>query len=267
MWYNENGKLVESVSFDSNNRSFKYGDGIFETIRIFNGKIFNKENHLRRIVNSLKVVKISLPISASDLLHLAIDLASKNGIFNGGLRISIYRYSSGKYSPDSSEGRFFIESYALENLFFELNKNGLDIDYYHSHFKSPSLLSNLKTTSAIFYVLASIEKKERKLDDLLILNTEGNPIEACSSNLFIVHNQQLFTPPLESGCLDGCMRSLVLQNFDVIQKKISFKDIEESEELFLTNSNSIAWVRSIGSKQLLSSQYASKVVEMCNRLI
>ena len=138
MWYNENGKLVESVSFDSNNRSFKYGDGIFETIRIFNGKIFNKENHLRRIVYSLKVVKISLPISASDLLHLAIDLASKNGIFNGGLRISIYRYSSGKYSPDSSEGRFFIESYALENLFFELKIHDFNGFVYPSVFDKKS---------------------------------------------------------------------------------------------------------------------------------
>lgn len=267
MWYNENGKLVESISFDSNNRSFKYGDGIFETIRIFNSKIFNKENHLRRIIKSLKIVMINLPISAMDLLSLASELANKNGIVNGGLRISIYRHSTGKYSPDSLEGRFFIESYALENSLFELNKHGLDVDYYHTHYKSSTLLSNLKSTSAILYVLASIEKKERNLDDLLILNTEGNPIEACSSNLFIVHNDQLFTPPLENGCLDGSMRSLILQNFEVILKDISIKDVRESQELFLTNSNAIAWVKSVGSKQFHSNQYASKVVKMCNKLI
>ena len=66
-------------------------------------------------------------------------------------------------------------------------------------------LSNLKTTSAIYYVLASIEKQQRGLDDLLILNSNRYPIEACSSNVFIVKDNEIITPPLESGCLDGCM--------------------------------------------------------------
>tara|TARA_B100000767_G_scaffold41735_1_gene35419 strand:+ start:6902 stop:7705 length:804 start_codon:yes stop_codon:yes gene_type:complete len=267
MWYNENGKLVEAISFDPNNRSFKYGDGIFETIRFFNGKIFNKHNHIRRIEKSLKIVKINISISAQALLDVAVDLVVKNNIINGGARISVYRSGEGKYSPDRLEGCFFIESYHNENAQFELNKIGLDVDYFTTHLKSMDILSNVKTTSAIYYVLASIEKQEKKLDDLLVLNTDNDPIEACSSNLFIVKDDLLITPSLESGCLDGCMRALVIQNFDVIEKRITKDDISESTEVFLTNSNSIFWVKSLGTKKFQSFKISMQVVGKCNDLV
>jgi branched-chain amino acid aminotransferase len=267
MWYNVNGNIVEDMSFDPNNRSFKYGDGIFETIRFFNGKIFNKDNHIRRIEKSLKIVKINISISAQELLHIAIDLAVKNNIINGGLRINIYRSGLGKYSPNSLDGCFFIESYSFENTHFILNNNGLALDYYKTHLKSISVLSNLKTTSAIYYVLASIEKQERSLDDLLILNTNENPIEACSSNIFIVKDNKLITPSLQSGCLDGCMRALIVQNFDVVEQILTKEDIKESSEMFLTNSNSISWVKSLGSKEFSSYKHAKEVVRQCNDLI
>lgn len=267
MWYNENGSIVEDISFDSNNRSFKYGDGIFETIRFFNGKIFNKDNHIRRIEKSLKIVKINISISAQDLLNVAIELGAKNNIINGGLRINIYRSGTGKYSPNSLEGCFFIESYNLENAQFNLNTIGLNVGYFNTYLKSTGVLSNLKTNSAIYYVLASIEKQESKFDDLLILNTNGNPIEACSSNIFIVKDNFLITPSLKSGCLDGCMRALIMQNFDVIERTITKDDIRQSTEMFLTNSNSIKWVKSLGSKKFQSYERAKEIVKKCNDLI
>jgi branched-chain amino acid aminotransferase len=267
MWFNENGNLVEQVTFDSNNRSFKYGDGIFETLKLFNSSFFNKKNHALRIEKSLAAVHISLSVSVSDLLVSALKLAKKNNIKNGSVRISIFRSGLGKYTPNTNDGYFFIETFSDEHAIFKLNKHGLELGYFTNHQKPKGSLSNLKSTSAILYVLASIDKKERKLDDLLLLNTDLEPIEACSSNIFLVRKGKLLTPSLESGCLEGCMRAFILEHFEVEQINISKEDVYESSELILTNSNSIRWVKSLDDKVFESNEFASRIVMKCNELI
>jgi branched-chain amino acid aminotransferase len=267
MWYNQNGKIVRDISFDLNNRSFKYGDGVFETLRFFNGIIFNKKNHLLRMEKALNMVDISMDVSSASILEQVIELSKKNNIVSGGARVTIFRSGLGKYTPQSRIGCFLIETYSVEGSNFSLNSIGLELAYYTTHLKPKGLLSNLKSTSALFYVLASIEKQKNHLDDLLLLNTDKEPIEACSSNLFLVKNDRLITPSLSSGCLEGCMRAFILDNFEVDQHSISKQDIVQSSELILTNSNSIRWVKSVGDKIFHSNKIAGELVDKCNQLI
>lgn len=267
MWYNDNGLFVDNVSVDFNNRSFKYGDGLFESLRLFEGRIFNKESHSKRLVKSLDILQMTLNVSVSELLGFVELLALKNNLSKGSkARIIIYRKGAGLYMPDKLDCGFFIEISPSENQ-FSLNQNGLILDYYTQHLKSSNILSTIKSTSSIFYVLASIARQQKSVDDLLLLNNKNCIIESSNSNLFIVKDDKIITPPLSDGCLDGTMRSFVLDHFEVSQQSLFFEDILSCSELFLSNCNGIRWVKKLGLFESSSSFVSGLVVQKCNDLI
>jgi len=136
-----------------------------------------------------------------------------------------------------------------------MNKNGLRIDFSEEVIIYPNELTSIKTLNALPYILAAKEAKERKLDELILLNNHQGLVEATSSNIFLVKKQDIYTPPISEGCLDGVMRSKVIE----IAKKLDFKMIEiplkkeallVADEIFLTNSiKKIQWVGSFGKKR------------------
>ena len=116
-------------------------------------------------------------------------------------------------------------------------------------------------------MLASLEKKKLQLDDLLLFNDSEYLAESTNSNLFMLKEGKLFTPPLTDAPLDGCMRKLVIDTFKVHQKSITKDDLLLADEIFLSNSKGIRWVGSIKDKSFIESSYSKTIVDQLNTLI
>ena len=251
-----NGKIYAEENFkqDINNRAFLYGDGLFETIHSSGGKIHFFYEHINRLIKSMNVLKMEVPVRFSiDTIGLQreiLRLINKNKYQKAArIRITVYRKSGGLYTPKNNEVNYLIQIEKLEYPDYQINKKGLSIDIFEDIAKPNNILSNLKLTSSVFFVLAGIYKTEKKLDECIILNEKGNMVEALSSNLFLVKENNIYTPPLSSGCLNGIMRSKIIDiakslNYTVSDKApLNSKDLIAADEVFLTNAISgIKWV-------------------------
>ena len=266
MFYNQNGEIVSTVQLEMNNRSFLYGDGLFERLRLFNGQVFNRQNHCNRLSFSLKELQLDISVSIDELFEQVEYLANQNGLTSCSVRISIYRNSGGLYTPETLLASYIIETMGEASDCFSLG-DGLQIGVYDKHLKSKGLLSTIKSSSANLYVLASLEKKSKNLDELLLLNSDKRPIEGTNSNLFIFKEGKIFTPPLSEGPLLGCMRSLVLDHFAVNERVLNLKDIQTADEIFFTNCNCVRYVKKFGQYDGYTNTISKKVVKRLNSLI
>lgn len=255
MWYNLNGNIEQDPLISVANRSFRYGDGLFESMRIFNGKLFNKSAHQERLSFSMEVLQLTLAISLDALFKEIEGLAQNNQLSSAAARLTLFRNEGGKYTPLTNNASFLIEV-APADADFQLNKKGLDVGVYATHRKALGKLSNIKSNNALLYVLASNYKQVQGLDDVLLLNDKGNLVEGSSSNLFALKAGRLLTPPLTEGPLDGTMRAWIMQHYEVEEQSLSMRDLEEATEVFLTNAHGIRWIQKIGA-----NTYEKKWVE------
>ncbi len=264
LYVNNNETIIsaEEFSISSGSRAFLYGDGVFESIRIKNGIPLNLENHVKRMLEGAKALKIRVPsYFTSEFFEIRIrELCKKSNILEGGFcRLSIDRMNGGKFKPETNEAQFFIEIKPLENNDFVLNTKGLEIDIYTELKKQKNFLSNFKTKNCLLSVLASIKAQEKQLDDLLISNETGGILESTNSNLFVVSNGVLYTPGLEEGCLAGTMRMQVINlairnNIRVYESNILPQNLLVADEIFLSNAISgIIWVSGYRTKRYFNN--------------
>lgn len=273
-YVNNNGEVLSNESYvlRSGNRAHLYGDGIFESIRIINGRPINLTNHINRMLEGAKKLKMRVPsFYDQEFFEGKInELIEKSGITHGGkCRISLDRATGGTYLPESNEVEFLIEVLPLDNYGFVLNKKGKEIDIFTEYKKQNDSIANYKTKNGLIYVLAAIAAKEKGLDDYLITNTTNGIIEATSSNLFVVSNGVLYTPGLEEGCLAGTMRmqviNLALKNgIKVYECNILPQNLLVADEIFLTNAISgLTWVSGYRTKRYFNN-VARKLVDLLN---
>jgi branched-subunit amino acid aminotransferase/4-amino-4-deoxychorismate lyase len=259
-YVNNNGVLipVESYSIKAGNRAHIYGDGLFESIRVVNGYAINLENHIRRLKEGMKVLRMVIPASFTlEFFNNEIQsLLQQNSIEKGGrVRLSVDRRPGGFFLPHNNDVDYFIEAYSLPNNRFLLNEAGFKIDQYEDIKKQINLLSSYKTKNGLIYIMAKLRAREAGLDDLLIQNDRMGIIEGGSANLFVVSNGVLYTPGLDSGCLGGTMRMQIINlalanNVKVYECNISPQNLLVADEVFLTNAiEGIIWVGSYRTKQ------------------
>jgi len=242
-----------------NNRSFRYGDGLFESIRVVNGEVYNFPAHFSRLIEGMKTFLIDIPdyFTKEYFYNQIKSLLQHNGIHNGGkVKITVYRKGDvASYFSETNEPGFVIEAYSFPINEFILNLEGIDVDVYNDIKKPMNKYSSFKTTNAFFYVNAIITAKEKGLGDHLLVNERNNVIESTNSNFFIVSNGVLYTPPLSSGCVGGTMRmkviNLALQHdIKVYESPITAGHLLSCEEIILTNAiQGVRWVRSYKSKR------------------
>ncbi len=260
LFVNHNGEVLPEFTpiFGMDNRGFRYGDALFETVRIANGKICFLDEHIIRLKKGMKVLKMDIPNNyTTEIFEEEIGkLISKNKITKGGrIRISVYRDSEGLYMPNTNNVKFSIELKPLNNTTYEINEQGLKIDVYEDIRNPVNKLSNLKTNNCLPFILAGIYKKENKLNDCLLLNDSDCITEAISSNVFIIKNGVLYTPSLEVGCVEGIMRQNVIKiartnGYNVYETILYKKDLIYADEVFLTNSiDGTQWVKSYKDKE------------------
>jgi branched-subunit amino acid aminotransferase/4-amino-4-deoxychorismate lyase len=269
-----NGSYIKSDNpiLESKNRSFLYGDGLFETIHANGTEPQFIMMHMNRMLGSMKILKMVIPgyFSAEYFTNHIKGVLTRNKQFQGArVRITVFRNSGGLYTPEVNEVSFVIESDPLENDLYTLNQQGYKVEVFADIIKPDNLLSQLKTTSALPFVLAGIFKSENLLDDCLILNHSGRICESFSSNIFLVKGNKYYTPSLKEGCLPGIMRQVII---DIIENEglymnddcsLTVEDLLNSDEIFLTNSISgIRWVVAFRQKRYYnrSSKFLIKLL-------
>ncbi len=257
-----NGNFISGSenSFNVQNRAFLYGDSIFETLRVNNRKILFFEEHLNRLVSGMKVLKYEIPdkftVFKQKLEEEIIQLLNRNKIFKSSrIRLTVFRKTGGLYTPETNEIDYIIAVSKLTNDKFALNTSGLLIDIFKDIKKPLNIFSPYKTANSILYTLAGIYKNEKSFDDCLIVNENNNLIESISSNVFIVFDKKLITPPITDGCINGIMRNTIISlakhsNIGCVEKSINIVDLLKADEVFFTNSISgIQWVVAYKNKR------------------
>ncbi|WP_121665450.1 aminotransferase class IV [Mesonia aquimarina] len=245
---NYNGKLLsgKEAFLTPENRAYNYGDGLFETIRVINGKIMFWEDHYFRLMASMRILRMEIPMSFSPefLEQEILDLINENNLQDQPVRvkINVHRNPGGLYLPESREISYLIRTTHLESPFYTLSEEKSIVELFKDHYIMSGLLSTIKSTNKIVNVLGSIFAEENDYDNCLLLNEKKSVIEALNGNLFLVKGNTIKTPPLEDGCLNGIIRKKLIEilknteEFTLEEVSISPFVLQKADELFITNS-------------------------------
>ncbi len=242
---NFNGDILDSeLQLTVFNRSFLYGDGVFETLKIVDNRILFFEDHYFRLLASMRIIRMQIPMSFT-LEYLEgqiLELVNRQQIQEAArVRLTVFRNEGGFYLPTVNSVSFVIQASRLPNKLYAAPKKSFETDLYKDFVVTKQLLSTLKTNNKIIQITASIFSQENQLDACLLINEDKNVIEAANGNLFMLMKNQLITPPISEGCLNGIMRKQILklakelENIEVLEKEISPFDLQKADEMFVTN--------------------------------
>ncbi len=253
------------------NRAFRYGDGLFETMRLIKGEIPLLHLHFSRLINGMKALYIQIP-TYFNIHYLKNEILKTIDYqqINARVRLSVWRSGEGAYSPMAYTPDYLIQINPIADPIFTLNEVGLSVGIYKDVRLYETKISCYKTNNALPYVLAAEFAKREGVDDVFLLHTEGGIAEATSSNVFVLKNNCWHTPSLSQGCVGGVMRNFILQKFQL--KNIIFKEcaltiqnIKEADEIFLTNAvQGIRWVEQFGEKSYknAATQHLAQALQM-----
>lgn len=255
-----NGKIqhAEQAAIAIDNRTFRYGIGLFETLLVINKEVQQFPAHWSRLQQGLQILgfKTSSFFNEKNLLETIQTLLSKNKHNqHARIRIQFFANAGGILETQHSTCNYLIETYAIDPTICELNENGLLVGIHSLYKKEIDPLSPYKINGRICYAMAAQEAKEKKWNDALLLNSHGNIIESSISNIFWIKNKELFTPPVSEGCIAGIMRAnwiavLKGKGIPVLEMPLSKEVLLQADEVFLTNSiRRIRWVFEIENKQ------------------
>ena len=246
---NFNGEILEKDKFslELSNRAFRFGDSIFETIRVFDGKVIFIDDHYSRLISTLEIVKMSITDSFtkeylnSEILKL---INSHQSGSNARIRLTVYRKASSSiYFVDSNDSFDFVIEYSeLSDNNFSADINDYEIDIFEEIKKPSGVLSQIKSNNVLLHSIAGSVARDKLINNIVLVNEKGCITEAVNANIFIVKDDIIITPKLSDGCVDGIMRKNII---DIIKKQTSYKievrSIDKSElhscdEIFITNS-------------------------------
>lgn len=279
-YINFNGNIFEAgePAVSSSNRAFRYGDALFETIRLMNGEILYLEKHLARLAGGMKYLGMNehADLNFHNLYLMIRHLDQVNQLKgNGRIRLQVFRNDGGFYRPFTNEVSYLVEAEPLVLKRYTLNEKGLRMDVFGEVKKPHEYLSGLKTSSALTYVLAQLYRKRNFLDDCFLLNASGRIAEAISSNVFVLQNGVLKSPPASEGGVQGIMRDVVMEmcresmQIQVREHQLTAEELLGADEIFLTDViNGIRWVGAFRQKRYFnnfSRQLLDELVSMEER--
>lgn len=273
---NYNGNFIDQTNLSFSNRAFLYGDSVFETIKVVKNKALFWEEHYLRLMSSMRILKIEIPNEFTpDYLESQIKktISSISELFTGRVRLTVFREGEGLYLPKSNKASFVINSFQNEVFSFETKFKTYKVDIYKDYLIQSNLLSNLKTSNRLINVIGSIYAHENGLDNCILLNENKLVTEFLNGNIFLVKDNVVKTPPINSGCLNGVMRNKIIELInkipllEIFEKDFSAYEIISSQEVWVSNSISgIIPVSQYRNKQFGNS-IAKKVLDLLNREI
>lgn len=238
---NYNGELINDNQFQisKDNRGFKYGDAIFETILLEKGKLIFWEDHYFRLMASMRMLRMHIPMSFT-LEFLEQEILKTMSIDNSKtyrVRLTVSRKDGGLYLPVTNEVDYLIE--IKENNY--QTKSTYKIDVFKDFYNYSGLLSTIKTNNRMLNTLASVYSNENELDNCILLNERKGVVEAINGNIFIIKGNTVKTPALSEGCIKGIVRKKVIEilenhpDFILEETTISPFEVQKADEVFITN--------------------------------
>lgn len=242
---NFNGNIVpQDTTLLTQNRAFLYGDAVFETVKIVESKILFLEDHYFRLMSSMRVVRMEIPMdfTMEYFEEQILSVVNSNGLAKSSrARVTVYRNDGGYYLPKTNTISFLIHVSGMEKGLYSFEKEEYEVDLFKDFYVTKQLLSSIKTTNRMLNITASIFANENGLDNCLLLNDSKNVVEAIQGNVFMLMGNKLITPPVSEGCLNGVMRKQILaiansiDTLEVVEEIISPFDLQKADELFVTN--------------------------------
>ena len=268
-WLNLTGNYVEEKTpvIRADNRAFRYGDGLFETMKVVVGSIRLRDLHFERLFKGMETLQIMLQgFINADLFEEQIRKTILKNRISGParVRLTVYRGDGGLYDFNNTSAGYVIQVWSLSSSSMSMNDSGLKVGLYEGGRKSVDELSNIKSNNYLVYVMGAIQARKYQHNDCIILNTNGRVCDSTIANVFYVKDGTIFTPPLTEGCVAGVMRSHLLsqlpsQGYNVIEKETSIEDLLNADEMFLTNAVSgLRWVGEFKEKKYVNT-IASKI--------
>ncbi|HET9800516.1 MAG TPA: branched-chain-amino-acid transaminase [Chthoniobacterales bacterium] len=219
-----------------------YGDGVFEGIRFYNGRVFRLEEHLDRLWDSARSICLEVPMSSRAMAEAVLETIRQNDLREGYIRLIVTRgVGNLGLNPEQCKTPSVIIIAAQIALYSEeMYKRGLTVVTVATRRTNPSALNPaVKSLNYLNNVMARIEANQAKADEALMLNDEGNVAECTADNVFIVKHGHIFTPPITAGALRGITRSVVFEiaaetGIKVVETDITRHDVFIADEAFLT---------------------------------
>nr|WP_096687307.1 aminotransferase class IV [Ichthyobacterium seriolicida] len=242
---NYNGEIIskDDLYLDIDNRAFKFGDSVFETMKVIGTKIIFGNDHYFRLMYSMRISRMEIPsfFSPDYLRGEILKIISKRKLSGAvRVRLTVYRKEGGLYTPKNDDVNFIIEAMPLESVKYLIPQGDYQVDVFKDHYKSKGLLSNIKTNNSLIHVVAGVFQRENDLDNSILVNSDRHLAEANNGNIFLVKNNQVRTPSLEEGCVKGIMRMnliklLLDEGYKVTEESISPFELQRCDEVFITN--------------------------------
>lgn len=240
---NFNGTIIspKELQISHENRAFKYGDGVFETIKVENNRVIFFEDHYFRLMASMRMLRMKIPMEFTlEFLQDEILKTVKENITqntSSRVKLTVFRKDGGLYTPKTNEIDYLID---VKPISLE-EKDSYTIDLYKDFYNYSGLMSTVKTTNRMVNTLASIFAKENDFDNCILLNERKGVVEVTNGNIFIVKGNTIKTPALTEGCIKGVVRKKIIEivtkhpDFTIEETTISPFEIQKADEVFITN--------------------------------
>ncbi len=249
--YNSDVLSENDFCLSANDRAFQYGDGLFETIRYEDHQVWFWPDHLDRLTDGMAALQLNQPEPhfAETIFQHIQTLLSANQLTDQSVRIKVqvWRQSGGLYTPAQNSFNLLITT-KPSSSFSISEKTAVGIFEDFRVLKSP--VSSFKTINSLSYVLAGLYKQQHGFDEVILLDTNGNLGECLASNLFWFSRQTLFTPSLDTGCINGILRRQLLRL--AVQKGLTVQEglfqpasLMQAEAVFCTNVMGIQWLNQV----------------------
>lgn len=257
---NFNGKLLPAHEpiVAAQNRGLRYGDGLFETMKLVDGRLLHASLHFERLFHGLELLGFEWPrfFTAEHLSSQATELAEKNGHnIAGRIRLTVVRGDGGLYDAVSHAPNWIIETMPAPAGISELNSNGLVLGVFEAARKTADTFSALKTNNFLPYLTAALQAKKQHWNDALVLNAWGRVADSTIANLWWQEGEKLFTPPLSEGPVAGTVRRRLLERLPQFgwatnEVPADPERLMNADAMFLTNAMfGLRWVGDFNGKQ------------------
>ncbi len=265
---NLNGQLLPILpeSFALLQRAAFYGDGLFETLRAFEGQVPFWPLHWERFSNGLKVLGFEVPSHwTSDYFEKEI---LKTLPQHARIRLTVWRSPGGLYFPTDNTPQFLVTTEPLQSGVFEALGSGLEVCLCETVRLPVDSLSGIKILGGARYVAAAREARAKGVDDVIVLNAHGHVCEATGSNVIWLEGDIVFVPSSFDGQINGTLQKLLCtllraDGWEVREKHASVDDLLGADEVLLTNAiRGIRWVR-----KFEGAEYSSERAQQFNYLL